>query len=254
MIALALSQPEAWLGHLLFASLRTGAAVALMPGVGAMLLPIQVRTGLSLAVGLLVMQLTPAPPAQLLTASGLLAVAGELALGAAAGVAIAGLFAAASVAGELLSQAMGLGFATMLDPGGTTSPIVASLLGLLMWLVFTGLDGPPRLLGLIVESYRLVPPGSDPLRRAGEVAQFGGMALAAGLTIALPVGAVLALVNLLLAVIARSAPQLNLFAVGFALLLLAGLATLPIALPTMLAAMAAATARSFDALAAILGG
>jgi len=255
MIAAMLAQPEQWLLQLIFASLRTGAALALLPGVGAMLLPVQVRTGLSLAVGVLVMSLTPiATPPDLLAVAGLLAIAGEITVGAAAGVVVLVLFAAANVAGELMSQAMGLGFATMLDPGGTTSPIVASFLGLMMWLVFVGLDGPPRLIGLIVESYRLVPPGSDPLQHAADVARLGGLALSAGLTIALPVSVVLALVNLLLAVVARSAPQLNLFSIGFATLLLAGLLTLPVALSTIVGAMARVTERAFDALALVIGG
>lgn len=164
MIAAWPANPEAQLLRLLFASLRTGAALALLPGIGAMLLPLRARIGLSAVVGLLVLGVMPiAVPADMLSPAGLLGVAGELVIGGAAGIVLQLVFAAAAVAGELLSQSMGLGFATMLDPAGMTSPVVASFLGLLLWLVFLGLDGHLQLLALLVDSYRTLPPGSDPL-------------------------------------------------------------------------------------------
>ncbi len=236
--------------RLLFASLRTGSALALLPGIGATLLPIRVRVGLSLAVGLLVEQVATiaAPGGPALVG----AVIGEIAIGAAVGVMLQAIFASAQVAGEMLSQAMGLGFATILAPGGLTSPVLTTFLSLLMWLAFVGNDGHARLFALIVESYRTLPPGTmaDPL----EVVRFGGVALSTGLMLALPVAAVLVIVNLWLAVLARSAPQLNLFSIGFATLMAAGLAALPLAFPALLAGMGQGVLGGEDAIAALLGG
>ena len=235
--------------RLLFASLRTGAALALLPGIGATLLPLRVRVGLSLAVGLLVEQVAtiavPGGPALIGE------VIGEVAIGAAVGVMLQAIFASAQVAGELLSQAMGLGFATILAPGGLTSPVLTTFLSLLMWLAFVGNDGHARLFALIVESYRTLPPGTmaDPL----EVVRFGGTALSTGLMLALPVASVLVIVNLWLAVLARSAPQLNLFSIGFATLMAAGLAALPLAFPSLLAEMGEGVVAGEDAIAALLG-
>ncbi len=255
MIAAALANPETWLLHLMFASLRAGAALALLPGIGAMLLPLQARIGLSAAVGLFVMNTTQlSMPPDMLAAAGLLAVAGELAAGAAAGIVLQLVFASAAVAGEMLSQAMGLGFATMLDPGGMTSPVVTSFLGLLMWLVFLGLDGHLELIALIVESYQRVPPGGNPLSFAGDIAVFGGSALSAGVMLALPVAAVLMLVNLLLAVVSRSAPQLNIFSIGFPALMVTGLIALPVALPEMVTTMAHTVTEAFAQLRGWFGG
>ncbi len=255
MIAAWLANPEAQLLRLLFASLRTGAALALLPGIGAMLLPLRARIGLSAVVGLLVLGVMPiAVPADMLSPAGRLGVAGELVIGGAAGIVLQLVFAAAAVAGELLSQSMGLGFATMLDPAGMTSPVVASFLGLLLWLVFLGLDGHLQLLALLVDSYRTLPPGSDPLAHAGDIAAFGGLAFSAGLMLALPVAAVLLLVNLLLAVVSRSAPQLNIFSIGFPTLMVAGLLTLPLALPAMTGTMAHTVERGLDELRGVYGG
>ena len=255
MIGALLAAPEATLLGLLFASLRIGAALALLPGIGAMLLPLRARVGLAGAIGVLVQSVVPLTvPPDLLGIAGLLAVAGELVVGAIAGIVLQIVFAGASIAGEVLSQSMGLGFATMLDPGGTTSPVVASFLGLMMWLVFLGLDGHLQLVALIVDSYRSLPPGSDPLRHAGDLVRFGGAAFGAGTMLALPVAAVLLLVNLLLAVVARSAPQLNIFAIGFPAMMVAGVVALPVALPAMVASMAAVTTHGLDIMRGVLGG
>ena len=243
MIADWIAAPEVQMQRLLFASLRTGAALALLPGIGQALLPLRARIGLSLAVGLLVERVARIEP-------GIGAVVTEIVVGAAIGVMLQAVFAAAQVAGELLSQSMGLGFATILSPGGMTSPVLTTFLSLTMWLAFVGNDGHLRLFALIVESYRSLPPGTAPDPLA--VVRFGGTAFEAGLMLALPLASLLVLVNLWMAVVARSAPQLNLFSIGFATLMATGLAALPLALPALQAGMAENVAAGGDALAAVL--
>ena len=245
-LAAWLAAPEATMAQLLFASLRGGAALALLPGIGGTLLPLRARIGVALALGLLAFDAAVPPEGPALLG----AVAGEVLIGAGFGVLLQAVFASASIAGEVLSQSMGLGFATILSPGGVTSPVLTNFLSLLLWAVFLGLDGHAQLFALIVESYRTLPPGAglDPLA----VARFGGAAFASGLLIAAPVAAVLFLVNLWLAVLARSAPQLNLFSVGFAVLMAAGLVALPLALPAMLGGMGDAVSGGSDAFAALV--
>lgn len=255
MIADWLANPEREAVRLLFASLRTAAALALLPGIGAMLMPLRVRIGLGGAIGVFILGATPiAVPLDLFSASGVAAVAGEIVVGAMAGVMLQVAFAGASIAGEVVSQSMGLGFATILDPGGMTSPIVATLLGLAMWLAFFGLDGHLRLFEVLIESYRTLPPGSDPLAIAGQVAGFCAFAFASGLMPALPVAAVLLMVNLLLAVAARSAPQLNLFSIGFPTLMCAGIVALALAMPAMTATIASTVAMLQERLETLLLG
>ena len=241
-----LAAPEAMMARLLFASLRAGAALALLPGIGGTLLPLRARIGVALALGLLAFDAAVPPDGPALLG----AVAGEVLIGAAFGVLLQAVFAAASIAGEVLSQSMGLGFATILSPGGTTSPVLTNFLSLLLWAVFLSADGHARLFALIIGSYAVLPPGGAVDPRA--VASFGGAMFAGGLLIAAPVAAVLFLVNLWLAVLARSAPQLNLFSVGFATLMAAGLIALPLALPAMRGAMTDAVGSGDAALLAIL--
>ena len=255
MIADWLANPERQAARLLFASLRTAAALALLPGIGAMLVPLRVRIGLGGAIGVLVLGALPITvPLDLFSIGGVAAITGEILIGAMAGVMLQVAFAGASIAGEVVSQSMGLGFATILDPGGMTSPIIGTLLGLAMWLAFFGLDGHLRLFEVLVTSYRTLPPGSNPLVLAGQVAGFGAFAFTSGLMLAMPVAAVLLLVNLLLAVTARSAPQLNLFSIGFPTLMCAGIVALALAMPAMTATMAGVIATLQERLSMLLIG
>lgn len=255
MIAAWFAAPEAEAGRLLFASLRTASALALLPGIGAMLVPLRVRIGVGGAIGMFIIGAVPiVVPADLFSAAGLIAVAGEILIGAIAGVMLQVAFAGAAIAGEVVAQSMGLGFATILDPGGMTSPVIATLLGLVSWLVFFALDGHLRLFEVLVTSYRSLPPGSNPLALAGRVAGFGALAFGSGLMLALPVASVLLMVNLLLAIAARSAPQLNLFAIGFPVLMAAGIVALAIAMSAMTETMAGAIAEMQDGLRGVLLG
>lgn len=235
MEALFALQPEQFLLQLMFASLRTGAALALLPAMGGQMVPVRVRIGLAGAVGLLLMggDNAPVPPADLLSVAGFAAIGGELLIGGVAALALHAAFAVAQIAGEWASQAMGLSFALSVQPGAPATPVISALFALLMWALFLGAGGHLLLLRLIVESHAAMPTAGalfDPARLRA-IAGWGGFALASGLLAALPLGGGLLLVNLTLAVTSRSAPQLNLFAVGFPLMLLAGIAAMPIALP-----------------------
>jgi len=220
---------------LLYCSLRTGACLALLPALGGQLVPLRIRIGLSGCIGFLVMQRFPGiqPPADLLSLDGMLAIAGELLIGAVAALSLHAAFAVATIAGEWLSQGMGLGFANMVEPNMPPSSVLSGLAALLMWTMFMMGGGHLLLLRLVVESYGAMP-AAGPLfqpARLARIVEWASFAMASGIVAALPLGAALLLVNLTLGVATRSAPQLNLFSIGFPLMLLAGLFGLPLALP-----------------------
>jgi flagellar biosynthetic protein FliR len=251
-------QPERFVLELLFASLRTGAALALLPALGGQLLPVRVRIGLAGATGFLALGTTAPPrvPADLLGAPGLAAIAGELLIGLVVALAIHSAFAAAVVAGDWLAQAMGLGFATTVDPSMPQAPVLSALLALLAWVLFLTSGGHLLLIDILVRSYAAMPSAGalfEPDRLQAIVA-WGGYAIATGMLAALPLGAGLLLANLAIGVTARSAPQLNLFSVGFPLLLLMGLIGLPLGLPALADTLSGALATMQGRLAEVLLG
>jgi flagellar biosynthetic protein FliR len=88
---------------------------------------------------------------------------------------------------------------------------------------------------MVVRSYQALPPGgawltADQLKH---IAFFGGYAFSAGFLLALPVGFLLLCLNLIVGMLSRSAPALNLFAVGLPASLAVGVIALAIAFPAM---------------------
>lgn len=238
MIPAGLENVEEQLLVWMVAMIRPGAAFLAAPMFGAGSVPVQLRLVLALAVGVP----SAAAANMALPASGLVSISGffmilaEIVLGLAMGFVIQIAFAAALVAGEAISNAMGLGFASMADPStGASSPAVGQFLSMLAMFLFLAADGHLALIASIAESYRALPPGSAWLSftHIGGIIRFGSLAFAAGLSIALPVGFALVLVQIIMAMIARSAPTLNLFAVGMPAALLAGIFLLGMATPVM---------------------
>jgi flagellar biosynthesis protein FliR len=250
--------PERFVLELLFASLRTGAALALMPALGGQLVPVRIRVGLAGAVGWLALGAGAGPqvPDDLLGLPGLAAIAGELLVGLVAALALHTAFGAAMVAGDWLAQSMGLGFATTIDPSMPQAPVLSALFALLAWLLFLSGGGHLLFIDLIVRSYAAMPTAGALFEpdRLQAIVGWGGYALATGMMAALPLGAGLLLVNLAIGVAARSAPQLNLFSVGFPLLLLMGLLGLPLGLPALADTLSGALTGMQERLAEVLLG
>ena len=145
-------------------------------------------------------------------------------------------FSAALLAGETIGNTMGLGFAQMMNPlSGSSSPALGQFLSIIATFLFLAIGGHLTLATIIVDSYRALPVGAAMPAAASMrgLVMFGGDLFAAGLAIALPVGFALILVQIVMGMLSRSAPAMNLFAVGLPATLLAGLVLMAIAAPSM---------------------
>jgi flagellar biosynthesis protein FliR len=222
----------------LLATIRPGAAFLAAPVFGAPSVPVQLRLVIALAIGVPAATLSglTMPADGFVSVAGIFIIMSEVLLGLALGFAVQIGFASALVGGEAISNAMGLGFASMNDPiGGQSSAAIGQFLSMLATFLFLSIGGHLILAGLIVESFHVLPPGEAWLstRAIGGIVKFGSLIFAAGLSVALPVGFAMVLVQVVMAMIARSTPSLNLFAVGMPATLMAGIVLLAIAAPTI---------------------
>ncbi len=250
-------ESQLWLW--LVAMIRPGAAFLAAPVFGAASVPVQLRLVVALAIGIPALATTPfvLPEGGVASVAGFALVTGEVLAGLALGFAVQIGFSAALVAGETIGNTMGLGFASMMDPqSGTSAPVIATFLSILGTFLFLAMNGHLALATVVVESYRVLPPGGGMMSAEAirGLVLFGGILFAAGLAIALPVGFALILVQLVMAMLARSAPQLNLFAVGLPATLLAGIVLLAIAAPVMGDAIVGAIGQGLDAARRLAAG
>lgn len=251
MIAPGFANVEAQLWIWLIAMIRPGAAFLAAPIFGARVVPVQLRLIVSLAIGMAAMNavvFTP-PAGGVVSFAGILLVISEVLIGLAMGFAVQIGYSAAFVAGESIANVMGLGFAAMVDPqSGASSQVVSQFLSIIATFLLLGMDGHLMLASFIVDSYKALPPGGPllPNEAIYDLVLFGGSLFGAGLTIALPVGFALILIQLVMGMLARSAPSLNLFAVGMPVALISGLVLLAIAAPVMSAGIADAIQMGLD--------
>lgn len=149
----------------------------------------------------------------------------ELALGVAMGFLIQLVFAALAIAGEAVAMGMGLGFANMVDPqNGSSVPTMSQHFSLLATILFVTINGHLLMLQMLFDSFALIPPGTRPFGEAERsvILDWGAVMYANALFLSLPVLIAMLLTNLAFGVITRAAPQLNVFAIGFPLMLVFG--------------------------------
>jgi len=234
MLSVTTEQLNAWLVAFAWPLARILALIASAPVTGNPSLPVPVKIGLGMLITVLVAPLLPAQPnVDPGSATGLLILAQQVLIGLAMGLAMHIVFHAAEMAGELIGLQMGLGFATLYDasvPGFI--PIIGQFMGIIISLAFLAVDGHLLMLSTLVESFQIMPfaPLSVPsgLRT---LVEWGGSIFSYSLALSLPLLAALLIVNLALGVLTRAAPQLNIFAVGFPLTILAGMLVLVLVMP-----------------------
>jgi flagellar biosynthetic protein FliR len=209
----------------MFAMLRVGAFIVAAPFFGAryIMLPIRVITGVFL--GIVVYSNFDMPPVeQLVKLSAVGMVLTEIAIGLIPALLLTILFGAASVAGDRIASTAGLGFAAQIDPAsGTNAPVVSQIFSLFLLGLFVATDGHLVAVELVIKTYETIPAGAGfqagPALSAGQEA--AAMMFQMSTQIMMPIVTILLLVNVLIGVITRSAPQMNIFSFGFPMTLTA---------------------------------
>lgn len=237
MIALTEDQILGWLTPLLWPLLRTLALFSALPVLGTRTVPARVRVALAAFVAWSAQASLPEPLRVPLDAPPMvMLVLQQLVIGLALGFAVRIVFAAVEFAGEVIGLQMGLNFAGFFDPvtassGTATGRFMGTLVA---WLFVVG-GGHLVVIAAVVRSFEAFPASPEPFAflRMAHPERWGGEIFALGLAIALPLIAVLLLVNLVMGVVSRVASQLNVFSVGFPITLGVGLLGLLLTLPTL---------------------
>jgi flagellar biosynthetic protein FliR len=229
---------------------RLGAFVGVMPLFGART-PRLVRVGFTIALAAFYLSGDP-PPSAVEPGGGLepeslryaLALGREALIGAAMGFAFGLFLLPARIAGEFVTTQVGLNITPQAGPTGDESAgAVTTALETVAGLVFLVADGHHVVLAALHASFALYPLGGSAVPQAGPVVNGLASAYEMGLLLAAPLAACLFLLAVTLAIMARSAPQLSVYSVGFTLQVLVVLGGTLFLLPDLVVAMNAITAR-----------
>ena len=189
------------------------------PIYGSVDVPVRVRAMLAVALALLVAPSQLGQQAQVVTLIdyGALA-AGELAIGLVLGLGVQILFLAPQVAGQVVSQMSGISLADVFNPSlDSEVPIFSQLLYLFAMAIFVVIGGHRLVMAGLLETFQVIPAGQASLFATfyESVTTLVSQSLELGLRIAAPTVTALLLATLILGLISRTVPQLNVMSLGF---------------------------------------
>ncbi len=158
---------------------------------------------------------------------------------------------ATRVGSELIGHEMVFNMASVVDPGsGTRVPLIAHIYEMFFFLAFLAVDGHHWLIRALAESYERAPVARFHLSNglpAVALDQFGQM-FAAGMTLAAPVLVLLVLISLMLGLLTRAVPQINVLEFGFSLRISGGLVAMYLFAPMLAPALDRLLGRLMDGL------
>ena len=220
---------------------RTTTVIALMPVFGRKNVPPQVKVLFGLALSVLVtMGLSGSTDVTVSAgASIVVLVIREVFIGIVLGTVASFIFHAVEYAGELAGMQMGFAIAGILDPqSGQRVSVIGKCQGVLVILLFLGINGHYFVLKALLDSLQVLPVGEMGVNIgvSMSVLQLASKVFVIALQVAAPATILLLLVNVGLGVVARMVPQMNVFIVGFPLMITVGIVMFIISMPAFVRA------------------
>jgi flagellar biosynthetic protein FliR len=199
---------------------RIGGMIVIAPIFGTLTLPRQVRAYLAVAMALLVTPIyldTTIPPVGDLATYGHL-MANEVAIGLLLGLGVNILLSGIQVAGQIVSQMSGLSLADVFDPGFDESvSMFTQLFYFLTMAVFVAIGGHRLMLEGVLDTFAWAPPGHAALGEnyVEALTSLMTQSFALGARAAAPLLVALFISTIVLGLIGRTLPQINIIVVGF---------------------------------------
>ena len=207
---------------------RIGGIVMVTPVIGGPQLARRIKVLLAVMISVAVFPVIPARLQMMPANMAHLAVgiAGEVAMGLVCGFAVNIVFAAAQLGGTIIARQMGTALARVFNPMMEAQmPVMGQFYHMLALVVFVSMNGHHILLAGIIRTFERVPllgvrfhPGMVP-----RVAGLMGDMFVLVVRLSAPVLVTLFLVTIVLGIIARTVPQMNVLLIGFPLKITLGL-------------------------------
>ena len=257
MLVFSDAQLSQWLADLLYPFMRIAAVFTAAPVFSLRQFPLRARVLLALLITWLLQPLIPAAPVfETFGPQAFLVAMQQVAIGLSIGFLLQMVFQALIFGGQVIAFSMGLGFAFMMDPqNGIQVPVVSQFWLILAMIAFLMSNSHLLLIGVLVDSFTILPVAVDGLTREGlwGMLSWAGIVFSAGVAMSLPILVSLLIVNVGLGFVARAAPQLNIFAVGFPMTLAMGLVLMWLTLPQVMTRFGELIQETFGQLGLILG-
>jgi len=240
---------------LLWPMIRISAFLLSAPFFSIRAVSVRIRVLLAILLTWMIYPLSDWPALDPLSAAGIREVFLQVFIGVLMGLLLQVVNAALVIGGQAISASMGLSMANMVDPNIGNVPVLAQFLIICSTLIFLGLGGHVLVISLLLESFQILPIGEmvEIQALASLTIQWSGMMFLGAILIGLPLMVSLLFINIGLGVITRAAPALNIFAVGFPAMILAGMVLLSLSMTSIGFRIQWLWQQSFDVMGQALG-
>lgn len=138
------------------------------------------------------------------------------------------------IMGQLIDMKIGFGMVNVMDPQHRVQvPLMGNFYYILAFLILFSINGHHIIINAIVDSYEYIPIGKFTFNEsiAFSLINILSKTFVTGFKLAMPIIAIVFLIDLLLGILARTIPQMNVFVVGMPLKILVGLLIISITMP-----------------------
>ena len=240
---------------LIWPMIRISAFLLTAPFFSIRAVSVRIRVLLAVLLTWMVYPLTDWPLLDPFSAIGLREAFLQVFIGALMGLLLQIVNAALIIGGQAISASMGLSMANMVDPNMGNVPVIAQFLIICSTLIFVGLGGHVIVISLLLESLQVLPIGQLVQVKSlmALTIEWSSMMFLGAVMIGLPLMSSLLFINIGLGVITRAAPALNIFAVGFPAMILAGIVLLSLSMTSIGFRIQWLWQQSFDTMGQALG-
>ena len=215
---------------------RISAFFVVLPVFGWRSIPVRIKVAITVLLTVFFSMIIPVSVnvGQVSSVKAILLIANEATYGLALGLIVTFVFAAVKFSGRIIERQMGLAMAQILDPlTGERAQPLGSLLEMIFILLFLSANGHHLFLLIISRSYDSFPAGSMPTIPvlAEGIISAGSTMLLHGLKLAAPILAAFLLLMVVLAVLARMVPEMNILFISLPLRVGLGLLMVAIFMP-----------------------
>ncbi|MDK2902728.1 MAG: flagellar biosynthesis protein FliR [Clostridiales bacterium] len=179
----------------------------------------------------------------------------EMLIGLAMGYITTLAFSAILIAGQIMDFQIGFGMVNAFDPVNEVAvPIVGNLINMMALLLFFGMNGHHVLISLLFDSYTVLPIGDFSIKpdMLWYILEIFVQTFVWAIKLAIPLMAVLLLTEVMLGVLSRALPQMNVFVMGMPIRLMIGLIMLLLVLPVYINLMEPLFADMFDGISGFM--
>jgi len=228
---------ESFLLTLLLLYFRVVLLFFMVPFFGSPFIPVRIKLLLALSFSFVVLLNNPqVEPITISTFEEfILKAISELTFGFLASLILRLVFEALVVAGEIIAVHSGLGFLQIFLPGQQQMSLLAGFFSIYGTVLFLSVGGAEIVLIALSDSLKNFPPGSFNIFSLNPelYLQFFYESFSLGVKLSMPVLITALLLNVVLAVVNRFIPQMNVFMVGLPLQVIVGLIVLILSLPVI---------------------